>query len=66
MSVLSMVAGALRLERKPVAVVVVEREPVMWEADGSEEWTVDGTVQLMIANGADEREIAEFVRRCSG
>jgi len=66
MSVLSMVAGALRLERKPVAVAVVEREPVMWEADGSEEWTVDGTVQLMIANGADEREIAEFVRRCSG
>jgi len=62
MSVLRMVAGALRLERKPVDVVVVER-PVVVEDDV---WTVAGTVQLMIANGADEREIAEFKRRCSG
>ncbi len=63
MSIASMVAGALGLERRPV-VVVVDRPVKLWEPGPDDEWTVAGTVQLMIANGADEKEFGEFVRAC--
>lgn len=56
MSVLSMVAGALRLERKPVEVVVVEPKPV-------EKTEVEWYAAFMYAEGCDREEIAEFLRK---
>jgi hypothetical protein len=63
MSVASMVRGWVRSERAEV--VVVERPVKLYEYEFSDEWTVEGTVQLLIANGYDEKEIAEFKRDCA-
>ncbi len=62
MSIAAWVGSWVRGKAEPV--VVVERPVQLWEPGPDDEWTVAGTVQLMIANGADEKEIREFREAC--